>query len=873
MNQKLTLASAIAKTIFLTVPVTTVFLSTAVYAAEQINQLTPDETPAMASEEPQDDDAALQEHRIGSFVAQPQLTLFLGHEDNIFAEHNDEKSDQIHGLAGSFSLDSDWQQHKLNASAGFESGRYNKYDTENYDDYWITTEGRYDINPQTNIFAGLGLSEEHEERGSLDDLFGDAPTTYTSLQAHAGVSHQWDNYSFRLGSTFEKLDFDNVGGSALSNDDRDRDLVGLGGRLSYKVSPRFQPFLQVVIDKRDYDSELDDNGYSRDSDGYRFSLGAEGRLSNTVSGEAHIGYIRQDYDDSRFSNVDELDLGGNLKWQLSPYTQFNAYVKRTLEETTLAGASGNLLTTAGANIKHHISRNGVVTADVTVGSEEYQGTSRDSSIFDAGLSYRHYITNSIYLDTRYRIKGRDSSETRLGDSMGDSANQANIQDYDDYYSNEIFFTLGALLYPVRDSSRPPLSIVTPEFAAVRWSGGYLGAEYGYGAATSEVVGARDQGVDIGEYGDMGSSYDLFFGYGWRYKQWYVGLEGEYGDSGTDINHSKSKDDAQTISVSKDTSYAGAARLGYVLPSGSLMYARLGRVSTEFDTVNKVNNQATGYDDKNRQTGARYGVGVDIPANDHLFVRLDYSVTGYDSYNVDYLDNTGSPTSAVYNNDEALFKVGLGWYFDKQYESAKKVKVDRDGIYAGVQVGHGSLGSATQGIHQDNGVTSSFQGDFAAISDLSLGGFVGYGATHNKWYFAVEAEADSSETDWTHVREPGGRDFSVEKKGSYGVGVRLGYVLDNGSLLYVRGGKVKTKFNTDWNKGSSLDNKVERDDNVWGSRLGVGAEVPVTDHVSMRFDYTHTNYGEYSFVTEHSQPDAMSFKNDETLFRLGVSVTF
>lgn len=870
MNEKTRLAVAVT--------VTTVFLTTVVHAAQQTHELTPGETQAMGSKEQQDDTyTALPGYRIGSFIAQPELTVFWGQEDNIFAEHDDEKSDHIYGLAGSFSLDSDWQQHKLNASAVFESGRYNKYDTENYDDYWITTEGRYDINSQTNVFAGLGLSEDHEERGSLDDLFGDAPTTYSSLQAHAGVSHQWGNYSFRLGSTFEKLDFDNVGGTFLSNDDRDRDLVGLGGRLSYTVSPRFKPFVQVVIDKRDYDSELDDNGYSRDSEGYRFSLGAQGRLSNTVSGEVHIGYIRQDYDDSRFSNVGEPDVGGNLKWQLSPYTQFNAYVKRTLEETTLAGASGNLLTTAGANIKHHISRNGVLTTDVTVGAEEYRGTSRDSSIFDAGLSYRHYITNRVYFDARYRIKGRDSSESRLGDSDGFSVNLANIQDYDDYYSNEIFFTIGALLYPVSDSSRPPLNIITPEFAAVRWSGGYLGAHYGDGALTSEVAGVRDQGIDIGEYGNMGSNYDLFFGYGWRYQQWYVGLEAEYGDSNTDIHHSKSKDDAQTLSVSSDASYAGAARLGYVLPGGSLMYARLGRVSTEFNTVNKVNKQVTGYDDKNRQTGARFGVGVDIPANDHLFVRIDYSVTGYDSYSVDYPDNTGSLTSADYNNDEALFKVGLGWYFDKQYESAKKVKVDHDGIYAGVQAVHGALGSATQGTHQDNGVTSGFQGDFAAMSGLSLGGFVGYGVTYNKWYFAVEAEADSSDTDWTHIREPGGRDFSVEKKGSYGVGARLGYVLDNGSLLYMRGSKVKTKFNTDWSKGGNpavrLDNKVERDDNVWGSRLGVGVEVPVTDHVSMRFDYTRTNYDDYSFVTEHGQPDAMVFKNDETLLRLGVSVSF
>ena len=177
------------------------------------------------------------------------------------------------------------------------------------------------------------------------------------------------------------------------------------------------------------------------------------------------------------------------------------------------------------------------------------------------------------------------------------------------------------------------------------------------------------------------------------------------------------------------------------------------------------------------------------------------------------------------------------------------------------------------MHQEEGTTSVFSGDFAGQDGLAGGVFLGYGITHQKWHFAIEADVETSGADWKHVREPNGRNFSVEKKGSYGLAGRVGYQLDNGSLVYFRAGKVKSKFNTDWTKGNNSEADIERDDNVWGNRFGVGTELPLTDHVSVRFDYSYTDYESYHFTTAHGKPDTMKFDNDEALFRVGISVNF
>ena len=815
-------------------------------------------------------------HELGSFKVQPQLNIFYGHDDNIFAEHDNERSDDIYGITGSLNLKSDWKKHKLDLKLGMESGRYDEYNDEDYNDYLLAADGRYDINKDTNFFGGLAFSKEHEDRGSPDDQFGDEPTTYTSAQAHAGASKKWGQLSLRLGGTYEALNFDDVGllqGLDLNNDDRDRDLFGFGARLSYKLSPRLQPFLQAVIDDRQYDSQVDDNGYERDSDGYRFNVGLEGRLTQLISGAAYVGFIRQEYDDNRFDDVNEMDIGGNLKWQLSSHSQVNAYLKRTVEETSRAGSSGYLMTTAGINLEQRLSKNGTLTAHLMLGEEDYQDVSVSDDIMDVGIGYLHYLTKNTYVGASYRFTGRDSSENRLGNQFGDAANPANRQDYKDYYSNAVFFSVGALLYPAPESPWSTTSKAKPSFTPVDWGGFYLGVQYGQNALYSEVKGPRDMGTDLAEYGDKGNFVGPFLGYGWRYQNWYWGLEAEYEKTNTTVSHSKSKVESQTVYLEKNKSYGGSLRLGYMVPNGALVYSRLGLVRSEFDTYNKVNNQPSGYDDTDWEKGIQYGIGADIPAGEHLFVRIDYRLTDYDDYTVNYLGNTGDPESANYDNDETLFRLGLGWHFGGQHQAAKRVNVDRDGFYTGLQLGHGSIGSNTQGIHNDGGDISNFNGDFADEAGVNLGGFLGYGKTFNHWYLSVEVEADTSNADWKHEREPNGRNFSVDKKGSYGLGARIGYILDSGSLLYARAGAVKTRFNTTWIKGGNRQNDIERDDNVWGNRIGVGAEVPLTANTSIRFDYTYTDYHSYDFTTSHGSPDAMEFDNEETLFRMGLSVYF
>ncbi len=810
---------------------------------------------------------------INDFVAKPELRLFYGHDSNVFAQHDDEQSDTVYGIAGDLGIESDWQQHAVSLSAGFENGVFKKYSSENYTDYWVGTEGRYDLSDTANVFAGINFSQEHEDRGNPDEIFGKDPVSYNSVQLHAGAANKWDSLALRIGATLEKLNFDNVdatGGGTINQDDRDRDLVGFGARLTYDGGQKIHPFVQAVYDKREYDSQLDDNGYARDSDGYRMSIGVEGALAERVRGEGYVGVLYQYYDDSRFDDVTAFDFGGNVKWYMTPQTNLTATLKRSLEETTLSGTPGYLMTRLGFGVDHRFNTKNSLSAFVGVAKDDYQEIDREDTIFDTGISYRHFFTPNIYFDASYSISGRDSSVSRLGDEYGNATNSANIQNYENYFDRQIFFTVGALLYPTHYEKMPAgFSTLTIAKSDFDWSGFYAGALYGRQNLLSKVDGV----TDIAEYGDNGSDNSLFIGYGWRIDDVYLGLEAEYEKSLTKVEHQKTKAESQTIELSENNSFGAGVKLGYETLGGSLIYGRLGIVKAEFDTFNKVNNQPIGYDDQDSKTGKRYGLGVDIPATDQLFVRMDYSLTDYNSYTVDYLDNTGAPDSADFDNNSAKFSVGLGWYFDKQSRVVKPIKADHDGVYAGLLVGHGALASQASGVHNDNSTTSDFFGDFANETGLKLSGLLGYGVTYDRLFLGLEAEIESGKSAWDHVRTPDGRDFALDKKGSYGLGLRAGYTLDSGALLYARYGVVKSKLNTEWTKGGNSNNYVDRDDNIKGKRFGLGAEVPLSNQAAMRFEYTYTDYDAYNFVTSHAEVDSMKFENSEALFKTGLIITF
>ena len=236
----------------------------------------------------------------GSYLLRPELSVTNQYDSNIFALRDDEVDDSIMIYEPSLLLTSNWAQHLVELNIGGELGRYHQHPLEDYDDYWLNFKGRYDISEKTNFFGGLSHISDHEERGT-PDVVDTIPTTFDSDQAYVGFAHRVGNYKYRIGATFEHLDYDDAG--PVNNDDRDRDISGLGLRVNYLYAPDREFFAQAILDKRDYEVDFDDNGFERDSEGHRLAVGFKGRYSNRLSAETYIERLYQENDDDRFTDA------------------------------------------------------------------------------------------------------------------------------------------------------------------------------------------------------------------------------------------------------------------------------------------------------------------------------------------------------------------------------------------------------------------------------------------------------------------------------------------------------------------------------------------------------------------------------------------
>lgn len=578
-------------------------------------------------------------NRVGSFLLYPEASVTSIYDSNIFATRNDRVDDFISVLAAELQAESTWSKHALKFDAGGELGRYKNNDDEDYADYWAGLEGRIDLGSQANIFGGVRFSHLHESRESPDDINGIEPTTYDDLRTYFGAQHNFGKLSARLGGTYEKFDFNPVETSlgTITNDDRDREIYTAGLWLGYRISQRFLAYVQGAADIRSYELEADEVTFDRDSDGYRVLAGAKIKLSDQLEADIYGGYLEQDYEDARLDNVEGAAFGASLTWNATPLTALAGYVDRTVDETTLTGSAARLSTKAGVEIDHVLGLRSRLNTKLSYDHGDYRGIERDDDVVNASATLKYFVGRHLFVDLGYRFRHLHSTEI-----------------FEDYDRHQLFLRLGGQTYAADVDSRAWLNRDNRPIGPAVFAGPYAGLRVGYGALNTDVVGPRGPVGELvnSDFGGDGATWGLFGGYGMVFGHSFLGLELEGEASAIDWAFTRG-DDVREFSVRKRLTWGGNLRAGYIFGSRALTYFLVGVVRTEFITRYALG--AGVVDDDFTRTGLRLGAGVEFPLDDYLRLRVDYTYTGYSSYDVDY----GAGID-VFDSVENLFRFGFAY---------------------------------------------------------------------------------------------------------------------------------------------------------------------------------------------------------------------
>lgn len=356
--------------------------------------------------------------RAGGFLIFPSLEFGIGRDDNIYRSRELETGDSIRSLRPRIYADSQWQNHALQIDAGFDASLYGEADDEDVTNKFASVAGQLDITRDAWLRGTLGMRELHDDRGNPNSPRTAArPVSRNMLNVRIEAFRRVNRLGFGVQARYVDLAYDDsvetVTGGRLAQDDRDRGEGEVSAHAAWDLASGYQAYLRGTRYFRRYDHLQGDDRYDRDSDGTEVVAGARVDLGIVLYADVFAGHRRQSYDrDDRLPTVDGLTYGTALTWNATPLTSIRGTVRRTVDESTLRRASGDVVSAFELGLDHELRRNLLIGAKVGLITHRYEGIQREEDIVTSGVKGTWLINKTLHTMFGFRFERRESSIDR-----------------------------------------------------------------------------------------------------------------------------------------------------------------------------------------------------------------------------------------------------------------------------------------------------------------------------------------------------------------------------------------------------------------------------------------------------------------------------
>ncbi|MCW0047731.1 outer membrane beta-barrel protein [Brevundimonas sp. BT-123] len=337
--------------------------------------------------------------RAGGFTAFPRLRSGVVYDDNVFAAEADRQSATTLRVTPEVVVRSHWSRHALETRVRADIDRNLDFDSENTTDWSLGGAGRLDIVRGADVTLAADYARDHEARTAAgSDPAARRPIAFDLASASLAATRTRGR--LRLSAKAAVLRYDyrdglSAAGVAIEQDDRDRTVARLTGRADYALSPATALFVQVARDDRDY--RIVAGSPERSSAGHEALAGVDFELGALIRGDVAAGYIRQDFQDTAYGDLDGFSGRARLSWFPTQLTTLTATAARSVEDTGVIGSAGALRTDVSIGVDHELLRNLILTAETAWSEDDYNGLDRTDIRFAASFS-------AIYrLDRRYGL--------------------------------------------------------------------------------------------------------------------------------------------------------------------------------------------------------------------------------------------------------------------------------------------------------------------------------------------------------------------------------------------------------------------------------------------------------------------------------------
>jgi hypothetical protein len=350
---------------------------------------------------------------LGSFVIRPSIEI------GVTATSNAAGSPDNVGAVGllvapEVNVTSKGDRYEFEADAAAEGVWY---DDSDFDGQTAAARAslRYDVTRSSSIYADANYARYLE--GFSDP---DTPAAATKrpavdeVDASLGFEQRFGRLSTRLTAFADRAMHDDVplsDGTVASRAELDNTEYGVRLRTGYATSASLRPFVEASVGRRNFDQAEDDSGFARSSVWGQLIGGLVIDRGEKLSGEASIGYRREDLKDDRLEDVNAFLANAAIIWSPRRLTEVKIDLSTSVNPTSTPDTSATVLYAGTLTLSRSLTPR--LTAETGVGAsyEDRIGDDWRDVTLSGFAGFTYAFNRTVSLEGRYVYEHTDRNET------------------------------------------------------------------------------------------------------------------------------------------------------------------------------------------------------------------------------------------------------------------------------------------------------------------------------------------------------------------------------------------------------------------------------------------------------------------------------
>lgn len=340
----------------------------------------------------------------GPIAVIPQLSVQVGHDDNIFTDETNEQDSLITVIKPSVQFIAEKENDAYRVTYTLEDGTYQDSSPDNYTDHSLVGEAIMELNSRNRLDLTASYIKDHEDRGSNDSGISASPDRYTDKAVSAVYLYGAEGAQGNLELKGSLLDhrFDNF---RSKNESRDRQNTLLDATFFYRVAPKTKALFEIRQEDIDYDLATSD----LDNTERKYLAGLTWDATAKTTGSAKIGYSEKDFDSASRTDQDGTSWEVGMTWAPQSYSTFGLNASQEFEETS---GQGDAIDTESfsVNWNHSWSERVSTLASLSRTDESYLGSTREDETDSLKLGVNYDLQRWLAVDLSYTYTDTESNE-------------------------------------------------------------------------------------------------------------------------------------------------------------------------------------------------------------------------------------------------------------------------------------------------------------------------------------------------------------------------------------------------------------------------------------------------------------------------------